>query len=165
MSNDLRDLIAGTKGERSYETLSRDCGGTPTAKRLHQLATAEPKNFPDPPTIQGLARGLGVTVTEVVLASARSLGLAVRSLGDVATIDPTGLTDEQTDAVRHVVRAMRSSGQESTHGAPNTRAGDAGAQVHQLPTPPTMEEIQSGQAAAHRTRPKGPRSPRGDEQP
>ena len=160
MSNDLRELIAGTKGERSYEALSRDCGGVPTSKRLHQLATTTLKNFPDPPTIEGLARGLGVTVTEIVLASARSLGLSVRDLSDVASIDPTGLTDEQTDAVRHVVRAMRSSGQESNHGTAKSRAGDAGAKIHTLPKPPTLEEIEAGKAAAHRTRPKGPRGGR-----
>lgn len=157
MSNDLRELIAGTKGERSYEALSRDCGGAPTSKRLHQLATTTLKNFPDPLTIQGLARGLGVSVTEVVLASARSLGLPVRDLGDVASIDPTGLTDEQADAVRHVVRAFRGSGQEATDGTATKQAGGAGQNVHALPTPPTVEEFQSGQAAAFRRRPRRPK--------
>lgn len=160
MSNDLRDLIVGTKGDRSYEQLSRDCGGVPTAKRLHQLATAQLKNFPDPPTIQGLARGMGVSVTEVVLASARSLELPVRDLGDVATIDPTGLTPEQADAVRHVVRAMRSPGQESPNAAPMKKAGRAGhenSNVHEL-QPPDPEEIEKaireGRMAAHRTKGK-----------
>ena len=164
MSKDLRELLANTKGDRSYEQFARDCGGTPSAKRLHQLATLPLKNFPDPPTIEGLATGMGVTVTEVVLASARSLGLRVRDLGDVASIDPSGLTDEQTDAVRHVVRAMRTSGQESRHGTPTNQAGGAGAKVHDLPArrrrrrdgPPTADEIEvgiaEGRMAAHRSK-------------
>jgi len=43
------------------------------------------KNFPDPESITAMARGLGVSTTEVVLASARSLGVTV------ATADATAL--------------------------------------------------------------------------
>ncbi|RRQ26270.1 hypothetical protein DK926_18660 [Rhodococcus sp. Eu-32] len=83
----LSELIADRKGTRSYERLSQDCGGTPTAKRLHQLATKQQRNFPDPPTIRGLALGLGVSVTDVVMAAARALGLSV-GVGN----DPHALT-------------------------------------------------------------------------
>lgn len=83
----LGELIADRKGTRSYERLSTDCGGTPTAKRLHQLATKPQRNFPDPPTIKGLAQGLGVSVTDVVMAAARMVGLSV-GVGN----DPHSLT-------------------------------------------------------------------------
>ncbi|WP_032402444.1 hypothetical protein [Rhodococcoides fascians] len=83
----LGELIADRKGTRSYERLSTACGGTPTAKRLHQLATKPQRNFPDPPTIKGLAQGLGVSVTDVVMAAARMVGLSV-GVGN----DPHSLT-------------------------------------------------------------------------
>ncbi|TGY79443.1 hypothetical protein, partial [Cellulomonas shaoxiangyii] len=74
---DLAALIADAKGDRSYDQLSRAAGGKPTAERLQQLATGEMKTFPGPATIEALARGLGVTVTEVVTAACRSLGIEV----------------------------------------------------------------------------------------
>jgi hypothetical protein len=74
----LRSLILEMKGDRSFERLSRDCGGIPKANRLNTLAAGQQiNNFPDPPTIKGLSRGLNVSVTRVVLAAARSLDLNV----------------------------------------------------------------------------------------
>lgn len=83
----LAELILDRKGGRSFERLSEDCGGAPAGRRLQQLTnTARPmKNFPDPESITAMARGLGVSTTEVVLASARSLGVTV------ATADATAL--------------------------------------------------------------------------
>jgi hypothetical protein len=76
------------KGGRSFERLSEDCGGVPAGRRLQQLANGNRpmKNFPDPESITAMARGLGVSTTEVVLASARSLGVTV------AAADATALT-------------------------------------------------------------------------
>ncbi|WP_143082850.1 hypothetical protein [Cellulomonas sp. KH9] len=74
---DLAALIADAKGDRSYDQISRAAGGKPTAERLQQLATGEMKTFPGPATIEALARGLGVTVTDVVSAACRSLGIEV----------------------------------------------------------------------------------------
>jgi hypothetical protein len=75
----LATLILSRKGSRSYERLSRDCGGFPTANRLQQIATKDLSEFPTPDTIRGISRGLGSTVTEVTLAAARSLGLNVHA--------------------------------------------------------------------------------------
>jgi hypothetical protein len=75
----LSDLLLARKGSRSYERLSKDCGGFPTANRLQQIATKDISEFPTPDTIRGLSRGLGSTVTEVTLAAARSLGLSVHA--------------------------------------------------------------------------------------
>lgn len=83
----LAHLIIHRKGTRSYERLSKDAGGYPTANRIQQLATRPLQSkFPDPDTIRGLARALGVPITEVVLAAARSVGLPVTSE------EPTALT-------------------------------------------------------------------------
>lgn len=68
----LAALIADRKGTRSYDRLAEDCGGTPSSGRLHQMATRPLKNFPDPDSIRGMANGLGVTVTDIVMAAARS---------------------------------------------------------------------------------------------
>lgn len=73
----LRELVTSRKGTRTYETLSRDCGGHPSSKRLQQLATKAQKNFPDPDTVRALAKGLRVPEVRVVLAAAEDLGIDV----------------------------------------------------------------------------------------
>lgn len=73
----LETLILDRKADRSYDELSRACGGNPTGKRLHQITSAGIKNFPDPETIKGLARGLNVTTVDVLLSIARSLDIPV----------------------------------------------------------------------------------------
>lgn len=73
----LNELIRDRKGDRSYETLERDCGGTPKAARLQQIATKPLKAFPDPENIRGLARGLGVPERVVLTAAAESLGFTL----------------------------------------------------------------------------------------
>jgi len=78
----IHRLILDRKGDRSYERLSRDCGGVPTPNRAQGMATKPMKSFPDVETMRGLSRGLNVSVTEVLMACASSLGL------DVTTTDP-----------------------------------------------------------------------------
>lgn len=85
----LAALINQRKGTRSYVRLSRDCGGNPSRARLQQMATQKLREFPDPETIQCLSRGLGATVTEIILASARSLGLSV-AVGDPGALVVAG---------------------------------------------------------------------------
>lgn len=82
----LEALILNHKGDRSFDDLSRACGGSPTGKRLHQMVTRPMKNFPDPETIKNLARGLNVPATDVVLATARSLGIRVAPTDDSALV-------------------------------------------------------------------------------
>lgn len=105
---DLQALVGLQKGDRSYEQLSKACGGLPTAKRLHQLATAPIKNFPDPDTIRALSKGLGVTESTVVLASAESLGLDVHTPNMWAALLPAGtelIPDHMRDGILSVVRS------------------------------------------------------------
>jgi len=106
---DLAGLIAAAKGDRSYDQISRAAGGKPTPERLHQLATQPIKNFPGPDTIAALARGLGRTVTDVVAAASRSLGLDVQIGSDPLSLTiPTAgqLPSPAQDALREVARQM-----------------------------------------------------------
>lgn len=104
---DLGELISLHKGDRSYATLERDCGGAPRAARLQQLATAPLKNFPDPPTIQALARGLRVSERAVVLAAASSLGLSVGDVNVLVDRLPDGARDLSEDQIATVVDMVR----------------------------------------------------------
>lgn len=103
----LAALIADRKGTRSYDRLSEDCGGTPSSGRLHQMATRTLKNFPDPDSIRGMANGLGVTVTDIVMASARSLGLSVYTGNDPSALSIGGageLPDSAKETLTTVAR-------------------------------------------------------------
>lgn len=85
----LAELIITQKGDRTYRKLSKDCGGMPTDSRLNSLVNVGIKNFPDIDTIQRLAIGLRVNVTDVLLACARSLGLNVGA-GDPGSLSIPG---------------------------------------------------------------------------
>lgn len=109
---DLARLILLHKDGRSYSRLSEDCGGNPAARRLQQMANGSRpmRNFPDPETVTALAAGLGVTTQEVLLASARSLGIDVDS-GTEALMIPNGKALPEsaqravTDMARELLRA------------------------------------------------------------
>lgn len=90
--------LARRGGEVSYERLSKACGGTPTAKRLHQFENGELKNFPDPETLRALARGTGFSVTEIIMAAGRSLGLPVTD-DDPDTLRIYGISQAPEKAV------------------------------------------------------------------
>jgi len=107
----LGDLIDTHRAGRSYNELARDAGdGAPSGKRLQQLARGEMRNFPDPPTIRALARGLRVSHQVVILAAAESLGLDVRqNLPRVVDLLPVGasdLSEAQAAAVAHLIRVF-----------------------------------------------------------
>ena len=82
----VRGLIASRRGDRNNAELSRDCGGIPTQSRLQQLANAPIKTFPDPDTIRGLARGLNVTIEQVIAACASDLNLPMGAPDDSALV-------------------------------------------------------------------------------
>lgn len=73
----LASLISRRRGSRTYVELSKDCGEKPTHKALQQMVTRRLKNFPDPDTIRGLARGLNVLESNVVDVCALEVGLKV----------------------------------------------------------------------------------------
>jgi hypothetical protein len=142
---DLQELIGLRKGDRSYEQLSKACGGLPTAKRLQQLATAPIKNFPDPATIRSLSKGLGVTESTVVLASAASLGLEVHTPSMWAALLPAGtelIPDHMRDGILSVVhsavRMARDEKEVVTDGKPQPRRQEA----QQAGSAPKTEDVQ-----------------------
>jgi hypothetical protein len=105
---DLAELIRSTKGDRSYDDLARDAGGTPGRQRWQQLATSPIRNFPDPPTIRSIAGALGVTQRTVVLAAAESLGLDTGTPGGlVEQLLPPGLDDLPEDEQRALLGVAR----------------------------------------------------------
>jgi transcriptional regulator with XRE-family HTH domain len=75
----LRALIESKRAGRTIASLSDACGGDPTPRRLQQIIADGIDAFPKANTIRGLAQGLGVSVTDVVLACAVALGLDVDS--------------------------------------------------------------------------------------
>lgn len=134
----LQDLIVDQKAGRSYEQLSKDCGGTPTAGRLQQIATTTLKSFPDPETIAGLARGLRVSSRAVLLAAAESLGLDVASGSRFEEYLPSGLDDllpEQTDAALAMVTTLL----RDARALRDLR----NAVVHQLPVDPEPTPVEA----------------------
>ncbi|MFD0046976.1 hypothetical protein ACFVGV_17480 [Pseudarthrobacter scleromae] len=106
----LAQLILDRKMGRTFERLAEDCGGMPASRRLQQMANGNRpmKNFPDPDTIRAMAKGLAVSESEIILASARSLGFAVDSAGsDELNIAGAGaLPDEAQKAILNVARAL-----------------------------------------------------------
>lgn len=82
----VRRLIESRRGDRNNAELSRDCGGIPTQSRLQQMANKAIKTFPDPDTIRGLARGLNVTVEQVVTACASDLDLPMGTPDDSSLV-------------------------------------------------------------------------------
>lgn len=90
---DLARLIMDAKSARdmSYDDLAKACGGVPARQRLFQMASVPIKSFPGADSIEGLSRGLGISITEVIMACARSVGLNVRG-NDVDTIHISGLS-------------------------------------------------------------------------
>lgn len=106
----LSELIETHRAGRSYAELERDCGGAPTRGRLQQLVNQQIKNFPDPPTVSALARGLRVSQAAVVLAAAESLGLDVRTplprLVELLPAEARDLTEQQAAAIAHLVRTI-----------------------------------------------------------
>lgn len=157
---DLAGLIADAKGSRSYDQISRACGGKPTPERLHQLATQPIKNFPGPDTITALARGLDRSVTDVVAAASRSLGLDVQLGSDsLALTLPTAgtLPPQAQDALREVARQMlalqrseldRRAGDERGHTPPMNAA-----RVTELFPPDVPQDPPARAAARKRSKP------------
>ncbi|MBO0827761.1 MAG: hypothetical protein J2P24_08265 [Streptosporangiales bacterium] len=108
---DLAELIRRNKGERSFDTLAVDCGNRPTSQRIQQIASSRRlANFPDPDSIRGLAKGLGVTEWAVVQAAAVSVGLRVDEspsrLADLLPVDADRIPERIQDAFLSVVRAV-----------------------------------------------------------
>lgn len=108
----LQQLIRARMDERgwSYGDLERRSDHRLTKGRWQQLGSGvRQRVFPEPPTIDVMAKVLEVDVTTVVLAAAQSLGLDARRRGpDLAQLLPTGtdrLSDRMREAILTLIRA------------------------------------------------------------
>ena len=115
--------------------------------------------LPSEDTLLGLAQGLRVPLTVVVLRAAQACGVPV----DVTEVEVGSARALTTDQLLSEVRRRIDAG-EARDGTATNRAGGAGDNVHHLdpPRPPTMAEIESGQAAAFRRRRRPKDGPTGD---
>lgn len=96
----IHRLILDRKGDRSMESLSRACGGNPTRANLQRMATEPTKSFPkDPDVIRGLAKGLGVRISDVVSAFAVSIGLPMDNADDDLTLAGAGRLPKHSQQV------------------------------------------------------------------
>lgn len=125
MSTTISKLILSLKGDRTYEQLAADCGGTPTAGRIQQLATKPQSSFASPDTLRGLARGLRVPTMVVIRALAESLGLeggGEPRLAELLPPETNQLTDGQVSALLHLIKEMtqyhQPGGPEAHHTGP-----------------------------------------------
>ena len=128
MSNTLEELIQVMRGSRTWDELSRDCGGSPTGARLQSIAKNGIQAFPGPDTITAIAQGLSLHPKHVVVAAAESLGLwdSGRSAGSRDIVLPRyaeTLTEEQMRAIHGVIREFAKVNARVKHGADG--AGDA----------------------------------------
>lgn len=107
----LRDLILTLKGDRTYQKLEEDSGGVVKAQRWNQITNGiRLSEFPEPRTLEAMARALNVNVEVVLLAFARALGLQVsRSRSLFAELLPPiadELTEQQQGAILALIRSM-----------------------------------------------------------
>lgn len=110
MTTNLQDLINTRRGQRTYEQLSFDCGGHPSAGRLQQMATKPQQSFPNPETLRGLSTGLRVNSIVILGAFAASFGLDGDAMTPplVSMLPPgaNALDDSQVNTILTVVQQM-----------------------------------------------------------
>lgn len=113
MQSAIGDLILLLKGDRTYDHLSRDCGGVPTAGRIQQMATRPQNAFPSPDSIRGLAKGLGVKPSVIMDACGQDFELwNSEELSSTGLALPAGsdqLTPSQHSVLVSVARELVNS--------------------------------------------------------
>lgn len=118
MQGGIGELITSMLGGRTYAQLSKDCGGSPTIGRISGMVTDGIGGFPTMTTVNGLAKGLGVSPQAIVQACGTSLGLwTTGTFSDAVLPLPTeaaNLTSGQRNAVVAVVREFINSN--TSHG-------------------------------------------------
>ena len=109
----IGELVIILKGNRSFEELSADCGGIPTSGRLQQISTKTQSTFPNPDTIKGMARGLGITPIRIIAAWGQDLGLWDKDVLNMNSLPvPQGadrFTPSQVSALSAVMREFERS--------------------------------------------------------
>ncbi|NUO59021.1 MAG: hypothetical protein HOV78_20360 [Hamadaea sp.] len=144
-------LEQATSG-RALGDLAQRRGLALTHTQINHILAGTYHSKPKRSTIDAIAT-LARVKPEVAYRAA-GVPMAGKPFADELPPDVDLLKPHHRKAVIGVVRAFLSDvkAEESSDGAPTTQAGNAGATVTKIPTPPTMEDIESGRAAAHRTR-------------
>lgn len=108
----LQQLLRSRMVERgwSYTDLERRSDKALSRGRWQQLGAGAPqRKFPDPGSLVVIAQVLGVDITTVVLAAARSVGLDARTRNsELSRLLPAGterLSDRMRDALLATIRA------------------------------------------------------------
>lgn len=83
-------ILQGHRAKKTAAEISADCGGVPSLTRVKQLSTKKLISFPGVDVIQGLARGLGMSNLDVVIAIARDIGLTGQEASDTLIINGAG---------------------------------------------------------------------------
>ncbi|DAZ90090.1 Uncharacterised protein [Mycobacteroides abscessus subsp. bolletii] len=107
----LQDLILTLKGDRTYKDLEDASGGVVKAQRWNQITNGiKVKEFPEPASIEGMARALNVKLDVILLSIARSVGLSVgEDDSRLAAMLPPGadkLGDTQLGLMLSLLREM-----------------------------------------------------------
>ena len=129
----IRDLIRSALDEgRSFRDLEQDSGYRVKSQAFHDLVKHAPKQFPkETKTITGMAQALNISEAAVVLAYAKSLGVAVDGIGntfalrlpaDVATIEPD-MQNALISMIRAAVKRARLSVDGTKPGPASYRQG------------------------------------------
>ncbi|AKC38406.1 TPA_asm: immunity repressor [Mycobacterium phage McProf] len=123
----LQDLILTLKGDRTYKDLEDASGGVVKAQRWNQITNGiKVKEFPEPASIEGMARALNVKLDVILLSIARSVGLPVEEdVSRLAAMLPPGaekLGDAQLglmlSLLREMIKASENDGDRDTESAP-----------------------------------------------
>ena len=130
----IRELILNKRGDRSLESLSKACGGVPTRANLDRLINRPVLSWPkENAVILGLAKGLGVRVSDVVAAYALSLGLPIDVDTENLTIPSAGkLPDESQRVLRDVAENMLWWQEQQELAGRNDSLGTREADIHHL---------------------------------
>lgn len=126
--------------------------------RLWRMVEEFRDSQPFPPSMRAIARQAGIA--ESTFANWQNISKLpepahLRAFSQISKFSYQELLDAALADAGYTTGAA--------DGPAKTRAGSAGHQVKPLPKPPTMEDIEAGRAAAHRSRPKG--GPKGGRQP
>lgn len=130
----IRELILNKRGDRSLESLSKACGGTPTRANLDRLINRPVLSWPkENAVILGLAKGLSVRVSDVVTAYAVSLGLPMGSESSNLVLEEAGaLPLESQRVLRDVANNMLWWQEQVELAAHNPGPAAEDSDVHQL---------------------------------
>lgn len=133
----LSELITEQKQRRgfSYADLENRADSAIRRQRWQQLGTGvRIKEFPEPATIEAMAKALDVDVAVVVLAAARSIGLDVKrgAQSDLAAMLPYSANKLSADQRVAIAALVRSITDRDADTRPSGDAGDAQTSIPSL---------------------------------